>query len=224
VTAAGSYTVTVTAANGCTDQETIAVVGNFNTPNVAITNNTGTNVLDCNNNLISVTATGGVSYQWNNGLGNTASATITSPGTYSVTATGANGCVNTTSITITQDNALPTAGITNVTGTTIINCTVTAIQLQATGAGTYTWSNGLGNNASAVVTDAGTYTVTVTAPNGCTDTESITITEDNAAPTAGITNALGNTELSCSVNSISVTASGGGSYNWSGGLGSNATL
>lgn len=85
----------------------------------SITNNTGTTVLSCTATSISVTATGGLSYVWDNSLGNTANATITAPGTYTVTATDAGGCTGTASITVTQVPAIPgtpaaITGFTNV--------------------------------------------------------------------------------------------------------------
>ncbi len=84
-----------------------------------ITNNTGTTVLNCTTTSIGLTATGGANYAWDNGLGNGASKSITSPGTYTVTATSAQGCVSQANITITQNLAVPVApttinGLTNV--------------------------------------------------------------------------------------------------------------
>jgi hypothetical protein len=222
ITAPGTYTVTATAANGCTDTEVITITQDVTPPTAGITNNTGTTVLTCTTTSISVTATGGVSYSWDNGLGSAAGATITAPGTYTVTATAANGCTDTEVITITQDVTPPTAGITNNTGTTILTCTTTSISVTATGGGTYSWDNGLGNTANATITAPGTYTVTVTSANGCFDTESITITDNIVLPTAGITNNTGTTVLTCTTTSISVTATGGVSYSWDNGLGSAA--
>ncbi|HNP54589.1 MAG TPA: hypothetical protein PKK69_08220, partial [Ferruginibacter sp.] len=72
------------------------------------------------------------------------------------------------------------------------------------------------------ITAPGTYTVTVTGSNGCTATSSIIVTQDITAPTAGITNNSGTTVLTCSQTSISVTATGGVSYSWDNGLGTNA--
>ncbi len=113
--------------------------------------------------------------------------------TYTVTVTLANGCSDTNeSITITQDIAVPTAGITPPS-TTILTCSVTSINLTATGGGSYSWSDGVtivGTTATLNVTAPATYTVTVTSANGCSDTESITITQDIAVPTAGITPAI----------------------------------
>jgi hypothetical protein len=176
-------------------------------------------VLTCATTSISVTATGGVSYAWSGTLGNAAAATITAPGTYTVTVTGANGCTSTASITITQNVTAPTAGITSAT--TVLTCTTTSISLTATGGGTYAWSNGLGSGATKSITAPGTYTVTVTGSNGCSSTASITITQNTTAPAAGITSAT--TVLTCATTSISLTATGGGTYAWSNGLGSGAT-
>jgi len=221
VTIAGTYTVTVTAENGCTDTESISITENKTEPVAGITNNSGTTILTCTT-TISLTATGGVSYSWSNGLGNSANATINTAGTYTVTVTAANGCTDTESITITTDESMPVVLITNISATTVLTCTNPTISLIASGGINYSWSNGLGNNANATVTAAGTYTVTVTAANGCTDTESITITENKTPPVAGITNNSGTTILTCINPSISLAATGGVSYSWSNGLGNNA--
>ena len=74
----------------------------------------------------------------------------------------------------------------------------------------------VGTTADLAVTTAGTFTVTVTSANGCTDTESVTTTLDNTVPTAVIADNNG-LALSCTVPSTTLTASGGGSYSWSDG-------
>lgn len=66
-----------------------------------IINNSGTTLLSCITNSISITATGGVSYSWSGGLGNQPGAVITTAGTYTVTVTNANGCSAQATITIT---------------------------------------------------------------------------------------------------------------------------
>ncbi len=79
-------------------------------------------------------------------------------------------------------NANPVAGITNNSGFTELTCTNTSVSVTATGGATYSWDNGLGNNANASITTPGTYTVTVTSAAGCTDTESIVITQNITPP------------------------------------------
>ncbi|HOW25963.1 MAG TPA: Ig-like domain-containing protein, partial [Bacteroidales bacterium] len=218
-TAPGIYTVIVTDDNGCSDTENITITQNITPPTAGITNNTGTTVLTCTTTSISVTATGGVSYSWDGGATPaTAANSFTSPGTYTVTVTGANGCTDTESITITQNITPPTAGITNNTGITELTCTTTSISVTATGGVNYLWDGGATPATAAnSFTSPGTYMVTVTGANGCTDTESITITQNITPPTAGITNNTGTTVLTCVSTSISVTATGGVDYQWDGG-------
>ena len=222
ITSPGSYSVKVTGSNGCTDIEPITITQDISTPTVGITNNSGVTELTCSQTSISLTATGGSSYSWDNSLGSNANATATSPNTYTVTATGSNGCTDTESITLTQDISTPTAGITNNDGTTELTCSQTSISLTATGGSSYSWSNSA-STASTSPTSAGTYTVTVTGSNGCTDNTSVTLTSNTTAPTASITNNSGTTELTCATTSISITATGGSSYSWDNSLGSNAS-
>ena len=133
------------------------------------------------------------------------------------------GCVSATRTAVTATvGAIPTAGITNNTGSTVLTCTRTSISVTATGGSTYSWSNSLGSSANASITATGTYTVTVTGANGCTATSSITVTRDTTAPTAGITNNTGSTVLTCATTAIGVTATGGATYSWSNSLGSSA--
>ena len=223
MTSAGTYTVTVTDGNGCTDTESITLTSNTTAPTAGITNNDGTTELTCTQTAISVTATGGGTYSWDNSLGANASQSLTSAGTYNVTVTGSNGCTDNTSITLTSNTTAPTAGITNNSGTIELTCSQTSISLTATGGGTYSWSNSLGTNATVSITSPGTYSVKVTGSNGCTDNEDITITQDISTPTASITNNDGTTELNCSQTAISVTATGGSSYSWDNSLGTNAS-
>ncbi|MER0442947.1 hypothetical protein, partial [Emticicia sp. W12TSBA100-4] len=89
------------------------------------------------------------------------------------------------------------------------------------GGGSYSWSNGLGTSAIVNITSSGIYTVTVTNSNGCTATATTNVTIDNSVPNAGIT---GTTNLTCTTTSVSRTATGGGTYSWSNGLGTNATV
>lgn len=233
VSAPGTYTVTATGANGCTATASITITQNTTAPTVNISNTTGVTVLNCTTTSINLQASGGVSYSWSNGttnVGSNATLSVTSPGTYTVTATGANGCTATANTTITQTTVAPIPGITNTSNSTELNCTLTSIALEATGGGTYSWSNGtsvVGTNANLSVSTPGTYTVTVTGSNGCTATSSSTITQNITPPTAAINSNLNTTMLSCTNNALVLTASGGVSYAWSNGstsLGNNASI
>ncbi|MDP4722759.1 MAG: gliding motility-associated C-terminal domain-containing protein [Crocinitomicaceae bacterium] len=233
VTNTGTYILTVTGSNGCTATASTIITQDTQAPTAAISASPQTNILTCSTTSIALTASGGVSYAWSNGttnIGSTASINVSTPGIYTVTVTGANGCTASANSNITQDIIAPIASIDNPTNTTTLNCTTTSISLNATGGASYEWSNGtivVGTNAALSVSSPGTYTVTVTGPNGCTATASTTITQTTAAPVVAITNAPNASELTCSLTSIGLTASGGGTYSWSNGtaiLGTTASL
>ncbi len=216
-----TYTVTVTAANGCTATSNIVITKNITIPTAGITNNSGgATQVTCALPAINVTATGGTSYAWSGGsTPATAANSFNTNATYTVTVTAANSCTGTSNIVITKNITTPTAGITNNSGgATQVTCALPAINVTATGGTSYAWSGGATPTTAAnSFNAAGTYTVTVTGTNGCTATSSITITQDASVVTAGITNNSGSTMLTCALTAISVTATGGTSYIWSGG-------
>jgi gliding motility-associated-like protein len=202
-------------ANGCTAQATGTVLTTLSQLPVQILNITGTTILTCTNPTIVLQATGGVTYNWSGGstpLNDTNS--ITQPGLYTVNMVDPNGCPVTQTITLTQNITPPTPGITNITGTTIIDCNAPSIDLQATGGGTYQWNNNLGTTSNVNITQAGTYTVVVTAANGCQDSATVGIT---VAPVPSVT--VNDTTI-CSGQSVTLTPTyypAGGQAVWTNG-------
>jgi hypothetical protein len=108
-------------------------------------------------------------------------------GTYSVTATDANGCVASVSgLTVTEPTAVNSS--VTVTDASAFGATNGAVNISVgggTGAYTYLWSNGATTQDLSGVA-AGTYSVTITDANGCTDTETATVDQPS---TVGATNA-----------------------------------
>ncbi|MHC1775295.1 MAG: hypothetical protein AB9834_07725 [Lentimicrobium sp.] len=103
--AVGTYTLIVVDGNSCSAQATTDVLINA-LPIAGITNNTGLTVLTYLLTSISLTATGGGTYSWDDGtniVGTDANLIVTLPGNYTVTVTDANGCIDTESILITQE-------------------------------------------------------------------------------------------------------------------------
>ncbi len=97
-----------------------------------------------------------------------------------------------------------------ISGGGILTCSNPTLSLTASG-GSYSWSNELGTNPVVTISTAGTYSVTVTGANGCTATATTSVIfTNNLAPIASNTGPyqLGET--------ISLSASGGASYAWSG--------
>lgn len=168
----------------------------------------------CAGSPITLTASGAASYSWSNSGGSSASATF-SPNTntaYSVTALDANGCSATASKSVTV-NSLPSAFM-SFTSSPFI-CPGSSITANATGGGTYSWSNGGGTNSSATFSPNATttYTVTVTNSNNCTATASNVVTVK--AVTAITTQPQSQTTCSGGTVTLTVVANGANlSYQW----------
>lgn len=196
-----TYTVTITDNNGCTASSNRLVTVNP-LPTINITG--GLEV--CPGSSTTLTASGASTYVWSTGA--TTAAITVSPAvatTYTVTATDANGCINTAQRTVTI-RPLPTVVI---TGDNRI-CLGTSTQLTASGANTYVWSTGA-TTAAITVSPASTttYTVTGTDSNGCQNTANVTVTVD-PNPVPVITGDM----MICVGESTTLTASGGVSYVW----------
>jgi len=214
-----TYTVaTLTDASGTSIAADLTGSATVTVKTPVVPNITPSNGLDllCSNPSTSLSAAGAGSFTWSTGA-TTSSITVSEAGTYTVTLVGTNGCTATSTAVVTKNVISPTVTITNNTGSNILTCGRTAINVTAAGGVSYAWTGGLGNNATANITVAGTYTVTVTGANGCSSTGSVTVTGDYSLPVARITNNTGVTELNCTTRQINVTATGGVSYSWSNG-------
>ncbi|NDB35679.1 MAG: hypothetical protein EB023_10160, partial [Flavobacteriia bacterium] len=185
---AGTYSVTVTDANGCTRTGSINLV---NPPALNLTANVTSNYngqqISCTNSTngtASASVTGGVptyTYLWSNGA-TTPNVTGLASGTYTVTITDANGCTQNQSITVSPPNPLsPTPTITSNFNGFNVSCfgsnngSASVNVSGGTPGYTYFWSN-FSTLPTASNLSAGTYTVTVTDANGCTANSSVTLT------------------------------------------------
>ena len=164
VNSAGQYTVTGTDNNGCAGSATIMTfVKPLPTPVI-----TGPSTI-CQGDTATLAAIGGNTYHWSNGSTQN-SISVSQNGTYTVTATSAENCFATADFTLTV-NSLPNV---TISGNTTF-CQGTTTTLNAAGANTYTWSGGV-NSESIIISSAGSYTVTGTDANGCSNTASETVT------------------------------------------------
>ena len=87
---------------------------------------------------ISLTATGGVNYSWDNGLGTASTVSITSPGTYTVTGFGPNGCSSTDQITITENTDIDL--IVALSSNEICSGEDAVINVTSTAASSFNWT------------------------------------------------------------------------------------
>ena len=131
---------------------------------------------------------------------------------YTVTVTSANGCTATDNVTVTANKAKPTASI-SATGNNCITNNAQLFGSASGGTGPYTYSYNGPNGFSSIVqnpliTQNGTYTLVVTDSNGCTDDESIVIFSEFIPIVITVTTDI------CAGESVTLTASGGGTYLW----------
>ncbi len=180
---AGSYSVVITDANGCTKTESFAITQPATGLTTAITSQTNLTCFGGNNGSATVTASGGVgvlTYSWNtNPVQTLDTATGLTAGTYTVTVKDVNGCSKTEQVIIMQPNAIAI-----IATKTDVSCfgnsdgTATAIVTGGTGTYTYSWSTfPVQTSATATGLIAGSYTVTVTDANSCVESQTITISQ-----------------------------------------------
>ncbi|GAA5100586.1 hypothetical protein GCM10023210_39270 [Chryseobacterium ginsengisoli] len=136
---------------------------------------TSSNVI-CNNIPVTLTSSSATGNTWSNGA-TTQSITVSTPGTYTLTYNNGTCTSDPVSTTITQG----TDPNVQISGTfTFCEGFSTLLTATANGTGnTYLWSNGA-TTPTITVNTSGTYTVTVTTPNGCQYTKSATATMDPA--------------------------------------------
>ena len=117
-------------------------------------------------------------YLWSPSGGNAATATGLAAGTYTCTITDNIGCVATTSVTIVAPSAINVSTMQqNVACFGGSNGDAMVMVSGGTGPYTYSWSPSGGSGAMAMNLSAGIYSCIVTDANGCTITQSFTITQ-----------------------------------------------
>ncbi|KMQ60004.1 gliding motility protein [Chryseobacterium angstadtii] len=171
VNAGGAYTLTVSNVSQpgnltCTYTATVNVVQNTALPVAALVSS---QPRICEGESVTLTATGGVTYNWGGGLPGNGDTQVVSPTvttTYTVHAVGANGCISANPATVTVIVGPPIAGI--AASKTEI-CAGESVTLTATGGVTYNWVGLPGNGNTQVVspTVTTTYSVFALGGNGC---------------------------------------------------------
>ncbi|WP_394674757.1 choice-of-anchor L domain-containing protein [uncultured Chryseobacterium sp.] len=178
VNAGGTYTLTVSNVSqpgnlNCTYTASVTVTENKVLPVAAVTSSA---VQICAGESVTLTASGGVSYNWATLPGN-GSTQVVSPTTttvYSVYAVGANGCISANPATVTVIVGPPTVTV-SASPTKI--CAGDSVTLTASGGVTYNWVGLTGNGNTQVVTPTitTTYTVYALGGNGCVSVNPATI-------------------------------------------------
>jgi hypothetical protein len=172
-------------------------------PNINVS---GTQSL-CVGQTTTLTVSGASSYSWSNGQ-NIPGITVSPPisTTLFVTGTGTNACSNSIGVPI-QVSPMPSVSIAG----NFTLCTGDNSTLMATGANTYSWSNGSTGTSIMVSPLSGTsYTLVGSNSPVCHDTVSVMV-HVVATPTINVT---GNFSV-CAGESSLLTANGADTYSWS---------
>jgi len=170
----------------------------------------------CSGNNYTLTASGANSYTWSSGeVASTITVTPSGNYPYSVTGTGSNGCNG----VLSQTFAISPTPTISVVSTASVVCPGNSATLTATGASFYGWSTGASGTATIVVTPTmgAMYSATGSDPSGCYASASTIINIGSVPNPTVVTN---NANL-CSGSTATLTASGGNTYTWSTGSGTN---
>ncbi|MCS6933776.1 MAG: choice-of-anchor L domain-containing protein [Chitinophagales bacterium] len=208
VNTTGTYSVTVTDANGCSGSASVSVTFH------PITSAPLNDAVLCSGQSITLNALPGLTnIQWNTNS-NASSITVNTVGDYYYTATDANGCL------VRSDTANITAGnspIVNLTASpdTICPNATSVLNPNASGTGlTYLWIPGNQNTPTITVSTPGTYIVEVTNAQNCKTRDTVVV-YSHIAPQPN----LGPNQTHCSsiTSSVTLSPSGGpySAYSWS---------
>jgi len=223
--AAGTWTCTMTDANGCTTSRNVTIAQPTAALGSAITSQTNVGCSGATTGSATVSGSGGTTpytFSWNTTpLQTSTTASNLASGTWTCTITDASGCTTTQTVSITQ----PAAGLTsNVVVQTNAGCfggatgSATVSAAGGTSPYSYSWNTlPVQTSATAINLSAGTRICTITDANGCTTTQSVTITQPAAAIGISVT---AQTNVGCfgaAAGSAAVSATGGTSpysFSW----------
>ncbi len=206
----GTYTGTVTDANGCTDSCTVTIYQEPNTLR-AYCSSSITQCGQCNGS-ITITASGGTAPYYYSWPGGTVSGLCA--GTYTGWVTDANGCTASCAATVYEQPS----SLSLSCSSTYAHCgqcdgSATLTASGGTAPYTYSWPGGSLSNLCA-----GTYTGSVTDANGCTASCTVTVYEQSSS----LSLSCSSTNANCGQcdGSATLTAIGGTApytYSWPGG-------
>lgn len=221
---AGTYSLLITDANGCTQNYSGILIGEPVSIQVVADNTLQPSCYGSSDGAIDISVTGGTgsfSYFWNPGGATSQDLTNIDAGIYNVTVTDVNGCSNTLIIPLSQPSPLSVDA-----GDDEIVCTGNSVQLSAqlgsgqsgiwsaTGSSQVVFANTADPNtvASNLSSGQNTFTWTVTDANGCTGSSTVAVfSYGNIVATAGTDTFI------CGLSTISLNANNvfGFSGTWS---------
>ena len=198
-----TYTVAYTDANGCTSTDSLTIYVN-QLPAI----NGGADVNVCIADSVTLTASGGGIYVWNNGISNGVPFYVNNNMTCIVAVTATTGCSNSDTVQIIT-YPLPTV----YAGADTAVCVGGQVTLNGSGAVTYSWNNGITNGVPFTANSSLTYTVIGADVNGCENIDDVYI---EAYPLPNVI--AGQEQFVCIGEQVTLFASGASNYVWDNGV------
>ena len=215
---AGSYNVTVTDLNGCTatGSATVSTTGGLSTSISAFTDASCFGVCDGN---ITVNVSGGIApltYLWDDPTAQSTPVAIAlCAGTYTVMVTDNGGCVSVQTQSITEPGQIVLSISTTFATCGIADGTAGVSASGGGGAYAYLWNDGLSQtSATATGLIAGSYSVTVTDNNSCTQIGTALVTDSSSMVTLITATTSVGCFASCDGQSIVGTSGGVAPYTY----------
>jgi hypothetical protein len=216
VSAPGKYYVTARSTTGCSTIDSVTVIQDVTTPNLAVT---APATLTCTTTAVSLNAastTTGATITWTGFTSGLNPVSVSAPGKYYVTARSTTGCSSIDSVTVTQDISKPNL-VTTAPAT--LTCTTTSVSLNATSTttgATITWTGFTSGLNPVSVSAPGKYYVTARSTIGCSSIDSVTVIQDISKPNLVVTAPA---TLTCTTTSVSLNATStttGATITWTG--------
>lgn len=174
VNTSGNYSVTVTNSSACTASAE-HFISFIPLPVVDL----GANQMACAGDVVTLEATGGVSYNWSNGSHNSW-LNVTLGGSYSVTVTNVYGCTGSDQVSV-SFNPLPIVNL----GPDLSIPEGSSVVLSSGGSfASYLWSTG-STSSTIEVSVAANYSLEVMDVNGCSNSDEMVLTTYQINPSPG---------------------------------------
>ncbi|MBL4577320.1 MAG: SprB repeat-containing protein, partial [Flavobacteriales bacterium] len=177
----GLVTITVTDSNGCV----VSASTTINEPTMVMVNITGVDVsckISCDGSATAIAngGTGTYTYAWDDPLAQTNAVALgLCSGTYNVTVTDNNGCINTGAVIIGAPDSIVLSETHSDANCGQSDGIATVTVVGGTGPYTYFWNPGGQTTPFVANLSAGTYFVTVTDANLCIASLPVTISDLN---------------------------------------------
>lgn len=210
VNSGGNYMVTISYPNGCATDTSVTVISPLPLPTPLILGN----LITCHvtpTNLYIDSAALYSNFVWSNASSNDSLSTLN--GTFTITVTDVNGCVG-TSPPVTVVNSNPTVTISGAQPFCPGDSILLTGHPSITAGVNYLWST-TAITQTDYVSAAGIYYLIVSYSNGCSSSDSVTVTEFSEPNANFITTPPGSTHLGSLVTCTDIsTVSGGTISNW----------